>query len=175
MDHSGSDATQAGHAENHSEWPRSLLIVGCGLLGGSLALAQRRIAPGTRLYIADMDCRRSAIHEKIPEAEWCALEQISDLKQLAEEVDLTVIATPVRYIADWVELLLSAKTSLIDLGSTKANISQKLAEHPARSRYLPSHPMSGLPSGGVENACADLFEGNRWRRACHRQRSCSGD
>src|SRR3546814_725332 len=47
----------------------------------------------------------------------------------------------------------------MELGSTKANILEAVAEHPRRGRLVPAHPMAGTEYSGPEAAVKDLFKG----------------
>jgi len=47
---------------------------------------------------------------------------------------------------------------IIDMGSTKTNILQAIAEHPKRGRYVAAHPMAGTEYSGPEAAIPDVFK-----------------
>jgi len=145
--------------------PNRILIVGTGLIGASVGLALKATGfPGTILgYDANPDelvtaLARHAIDEALPTRE----------AVLAARADITILATPVLPILDWMHLLaptLDESHLVTDVGSTKLEISQlaaKLFNQPSRARFLPGHPMAGKESGGAALADANLFKGATW-------------
>src|SRR5690606_7143 len=48
---------------------------------------------------------------------------------------------------------------VIDMGSTKTNILNKIKDHPNRGRYIAAHPMAGTEYSGPEAAIAGLYKG----------------
>jgi prephenate dehydrogenase len=142
-----------------------ILIVGTGLIGASIGLALKANGfPGKILgYDANPDelttaLDRHAIDEGLPTRE----------AVLAAQADITVLATPVLPILDWMHLLATALPEghlVTDVGSTKLEISQiatRLFNQPGRARFLPGHPMAGKESGGAALADANLFQGATW-------------
>jgi prephenate dehydrogenase len=59
------------------------------------------------------------------------------------------------------ELLLSISDHQIvmDVGSTKMQLSEAVRWHPKRNRYVAAHPMAGTEFSGPEAAIPNLFEG----------------
>jgi prephenate dehydrogenase len=49
-----------------------------------------------------------------------------------------------------------------DVGSTKRELVDGVAGHPAAGRFIGGHPIAGAETAGVESARAELFEGARW-------------
>jgi prephenate dehydrogenase len=142
-----------------------ILIVGTGLIGASIGLALKAIgfSGGILGYDANPDelataLARHAIDEALPNRD----------AVLAAQADITILATPVLPILDWMHLLaptLPEGHLVTDVGSTKREISQiaaKLFNQPGRARFLPGHPMAGKESGGAALADAKLFSGATW-------------
>ena len=73
-----------------------------------------------------------------------------------------MLSAPVRVILAQLGRTLDYGAVVTDCGSTKREISQALAQHPGRARFVPGHPMAGFPEGGAAHAKADLFVGRRW-------------
>ena len=130
-----------------SEFPRSVVIYGTGLMGCSFALALRKQVPGVRVYgidspeILDRARRLGAIDAGAP----------------AQSADLTILATPVGAIMKLLDELPTGPGLLLDIGSTKVAICKK-----AESRKLPflgGHPMTGSERSGPDAASPDLFRG----------------
>ncbi len=130
-------------------------IVGLGLMGGSLAMALRG------------QCRTLIGVDKDPVVAQDALtrgvvDQIT-VFEAAHNTDVLVLASPVRAIVSQVNQLAASAfyppraTVVIDLGSTKAQVMQAMAELPPRFEPVGGHPMSGKSVSGLNNANADLF------------------
>lgn len=128
--------------------PRRALVVGTGLIGGSIGLALR--ARGWHVTGQDRN----------PDMVKRALELgVVDSVGYDHDADLTVIATPVGVIPDEVERALSETKGLVtDVGSVKTPM-LRLMSHP---RYVGGHPMAGSEAEGVDGARADLFDGATW-------------
>lgn len=132
-----------------------VLILGLGLMGGSLGLAlQGR-------------CAARLGYDPHPQATALALERgvvdqaASDLSADLPPADLIVLAAPVRAILDWIERLPGLHPGpavVIDLGSTKRQVCAALDRLPERFEPLGGHPMCGKECGGVENAEAGLYQ-----------------
>jgi prephenate dehydrogenase len=140
---------------------KRVAVVGFGLIGGSLSLALRR---GGGVHVTAID--REPVLAR-PEAQQAAdehlpLERADALKAALERADVTVLAVPVGTIVRLLPWSLSHARVVTDCGSTKREIAHAAAEHANASRFVPGHPMAGLPDGGIENARADLFEGRAW-------------
>ncbi|MEU9891648.1 prephenate dehydrogenase [Sphaerisporangium sp. NPDC051011] len=134
---------------------RHVTVIGCGLIGTSVALALR--ADGARVTLADQDPR--SLVEAVRMEAGVALD--------ADEppADVVVIATPPSTVA---EVLRDAQgrglgTVYTDVASTKARIlsSAELAGCDL-STYVPGHPMAGREISGPGAARADLFDGRKW-------------
>ncbi len=139
-----------------------ITIVGCGLLGGSFALALRRAgftgritacggSRGPRLAVerglAD------AIEESFARGEVC-------------EAELIYLAAPIGGIIDFLKTkghLLKPGAMVTDAGSTKAEICRVAGESlPAGVAFIGGHPMAGSENTGLEYARADLFDRATW-------------
>ena len=139
-----------------------LAIVGFGLIGGSVALAAR--SRGLVSHVVGIDRADVA-------ATTTALAAADEMSDAADEVrtrkalasaDLVLVATPVGAIEAIIGDVLDVAAIATDCGSTKRAILASAARSPRRSRFVPGHPMAGLPQGGIERARADLFEGRPW-------------
>ncbi len=134
----------------------TIAIVGIGLIGGSLAItlkengfAQKVIGVDIRPDNIDKALRRRLIDEE------------RSLKEAIAESDIIILSTPVDAmlyilpgILDRVE-----KQIVIDVGSTKESLLDKVKDHPNRGRYVATHPMAGTEYSGPEAAIPNLFDG----------------
>jgi len=137
---------------------KSLAILGPGLLGGSIALAARRVG-GWRVGLW---ARRAEAVAEIG-ARGIADAASTDLRSIVSGADLVILCVPIgampalaRAIAD----AISAQTIVTDVGSVKASVVAELgAIFRARGRFVGSHPMAGSEQTGIAAARAELFEG----------------
>ena len=127
------------------------MIVGVGLIGGSIGLALR--ADGWQVVGVDRDEQRLAD---------AVARGAIDRTALVDELpacDLAVVATPVDATVGMVERLLAAGAGAVtDVGSVKVEIADRITD----PRFVPGHPMAGSEQDGLEGASADLFSGAMW-------------
>lgn len=130
-------------------------IVGLGLMGGSLAMALR----GQCRTLIGVDRDPAVAQEALARG---VVDQVT-VFEAAHNTDVLVLASPVRAIVSQVNQLAASAfyppraTVVIDLGSTKAQVMQAMAELPPRFEPVGGHPMSGKSVSGLANANADLF------------------
>jgi prephenate dehydrogenase len=145
---------------------KKILIVGTGLIGGSIGLALRAagfdgeiIGTGPRAETLAIAQERGAIDS------WHAS---AAADAAAVTSDVVVLAGPVLTILDWMQRLapvLGELQLVTDVGSTKVQIVElaaKLYNQPGKARFLPGHPMAGRESGGAALAEATLFQNAMW-------------
>ncbi|MEA2716870.1 MAG: prephenate dehydrogenase [Actinomycetota bacterium] len=124
------------------------VIVGTGLIGGSIGLALR--ARGWHVTGRDLDPARSARAVEVG-----ALDRVGD----DPAADVTFVCTPVLTIAAEARAALAAGPGLVtDVGSVKGPVTAAVAD----SRFVGGHPMAGSEQDGVDGADATLFEGATW-------------
>jgi prephenate dehydrogenase len=139
-----------------------LAVVGCGLLGASLAGAWRAAGVARQVCVYDTDAARAARAVERGLADRAS----ADLADALAGADVVAIATPVGVVPALlpaIALLAPEQAILTDVGSTKAGVmaaAQALGGARA-ARFVGAHPIAGGELPGVEHARADLFEG-RW-------------
>ena len=139
-------------------FPR-VAIVGCGLIGGSLALATRRRWPSSLVIAVD---RKDVLETAIRLG---AVDVGGDDLVMAAEADLIVLSAPVRQNVEVLGRLaeyVPGEAVVTDVGSTKGTTAAAAAALPPRLRFVGGHPLAGAASGGILSARADLFEGRPW-------------
>jgi prephenate dehydrogenase len=139
--------------------PKSVALVGTGLIGGSIGFALRRAGVTVRGFDRDGEHASAAL------AAGAVDELTPDLASAVAAADLTVVAVPVGYVADVVVEALDAGTGLVtDVGSVKAPVvaAVEAARPEAAARYVGGHPMAGSEQEGLAGASADLFVGATW-------------
>jgi prephenate dehydrogenase len=137
---------------------KHVAVVGCGLLGGSFALALRRA--GFTGRITACGGKRSpqlAVERGVADA----LEESFDRGEMCE-ADLIYLAAPIGGIIDFLKTRgaqIKPGAIVTDAGSTKVEICRTArAALPAGVHFIGGHPMAGSEHTGVEYARADLFD-----------------
>ena len=132
-------------------------VIGLGLIGGSFALALR--AKGIATDIVGVES--SPLHAA-KALELGIVDRILPLAEAVEGAELIAIAVPVDVIPQLAVKILNRVTAdqiVIDMGSTKGELCEIISQHPARSRFVATHPMWGTECSGPEAATADSFAG----------------
>ena len=138
---------------------RQLGLIGCGLMGGSFALAVRQAGLVERVvgYSPTARSREAALALR-------AIDEAVDTPAAAAQgSDLVLLALPVasteatlRTICD----ALSPETLVMDVGSTKSDVVQAAAAALNDAQlpwFVPAHPIAGKAQAGVAHAQADLY------------------
>ncbi|MEJ9306288.1 prephenate dehydrogenase [Priestia megaterium] len=134
-----------------------VLLIGVGLIGGSLALAMKKHCHVT-VVGADINTNEVKVANQLGIVDYVA----EDIKTEAAQADYIVLATPVEYTTAWIHDLSNWKLKetviVTDVGSTKGEI-MKAAEalNKKRISFIGGHPMAGSHTSGAVNARADLF------------------
>lgn len=138
------------------------VIIGVGLLGGSLGLAmkQRELAR----KVVGIGRSRVSLEKAIACGTIDTAVLDSDLAGACADADLIVVSTPVQRAVSVVEDLapiINAQAIATDVASTKDDIcAAARATWTAPRRFVGSHPMAGSEKFGPEHASADLFKGH---------------
>ena len=139
-----------------------LAIVGCGLMGGSVALALRRA--GLVRHIAGYSrspasSRRALELGVIDEA--CV--SAADAARGAEVVLLSVPVASTLEVLESIRTALAPAALCMDVGSTKRDVvnAARTALGADVAGFVPAHPIAGKERAGVEAADADLYRDRR--------------
>jgi prephenate dehydrogenase len=135
-------------------FPARVTIVGCGLMGGSLALALR---PHLH-HLTLVDNNLANLAAAAPLADFTTDNFTAGVK----EADLVILATPVRVILSLLEQLPQVRPQgcfVLDLGSTKQAISAAMEQLPPVFQAIGGHPMCGKTQTGFAAATPDLYRG----------------
>ena len=128
-------------------------IIGLGLMGGSLALALHSRCRSIKGYDIDPGAIVQALAREV-------IDRPIDLR--GDDVDLLILAAPVSAILDWLDRIpqiFSGEFHLLDLGSTKAQIVERMRSLPVRISPLGGHPMCGKETSGLSAADRELYRG----------------
>ena len=136
-----------------------IMLIGLGLIGGSMALALRDY-PGAELCAVDC-CDRTRFEALGCDAVRAAWKSADDAP--LESMDLTVLCLHPQacaaFVRDYAHRL-KPGSLLTDVCGVKRPMYEAVSALPGRSFvYLGGHPMAGKECGGFANASADLFRG----------------
>lgn len=135
---------------------KNTVIIGLGLIGGSLAVDLRRLYPKIKLLGVDNK------PEHLEQALELGLVDAAATTDQIHNAELVVLAIPVHATAKLLAEILSKvgdKTLVVDMGSTKSAICEAVSEHENRRNYLAMHPIAGTEFSGPSAAISGLFEG----------------
>ena len=155
---------------------QQLVILGAGLIGGSVAAAARAKGLAERIIVIDPDPAQAALRLGLADAQFDSLSAWqASLEDGATPSGSTgvVLAAPVPVIAQSLSALADhfqeiSPAWVTELGSTKHAFQvalNGLRGHSAgaalRTCFVPTHPMAGSEASGVQAANASLFQGAR--------------
>ena len=132
-------------------------VIGLGLIGGSFALSLKKHSLAERVYGVDASPRNA---EKA--LELGLVDEVVEFDKATEVADVVALATPVDVIPTLAIKLLnriSEKQVVMDMGSTKAELCEVVAQHPRRNHFVATHPMWGTEHSGPESAVEGAFAG----------------
>ncbi len=141
---------------------QQLGLIGCGMMGGSFALALRRAGLVKRVVGYSKSpsttelARRMGVIDDVAES---ALQAVSG-------ADIVLLAVPVSATEGTfraIRHLVEPNVLVMDVGSTKRDVVDA-ARRALRERipsFVPAHPIAGKESAGIQNADAALFAGRQ--------------
>jgi len=136
-----------------------LALIGCGLMGGSFALALKQAQLVTHVtgYSASDATRQKALALGV-------VDSIAEsAAQAVQGADLVLVAVPVSATHLTFAALapaLSPNALLMDVGSTKTDVvaAARATLGERLPCFVPAHPIAGKEVSGVEHADADLYQ-----------------
>jgi prephenate dehydrogenase len=137
---------------------KKAVILGVGLLGGSIALALRkkRLASQVWGFGKNPERLRAALKRGV------LTHAAATLPEACAGADLIILCTPFTLFESLlkkVALLAPASCLVTDVGSVKGAWVGRWQRAAMPLRFIASHPMAGSENSGWEHARADLFEG----------------
>ena len=144
-----------------------IAIVGCGLIGGSIARAAREYGLAGSIAVAEADPRFRARLAELGVADHLT----GDAAEAVAGADLVVLATPpatIEAVAAQVGPHLKPGATLTDVGSVKGSIGDAMAAAVVPGVFVvPAHPIAGTEHSGPDSGFSELFKG-RWTILCPR-------
>lgn len=138
-----------------------VVIIGVGLIGGSLGMILRRkglagsvVGVGRRIENLKTAVNVGAIDR-----------YVVDAKDAVKDADLVILATPVdtyeRHLNEWASCLRPGAI-VTDVGSVKGELVTQSERHmPAGVHFVGAHPIAGKEKTGAAAGTEDLFTGRR--------------
>lgn len=136
-----------------------VLVVGLGLIGGSVALALRREGVSVRGASRSEQTLHTAL--EIGAVEGASL----DVREEAPRAGLILLAAPTRTSIRLVPTLgglASPGTIITDACSSKRELVSAMDALPGEVRAVGGHPMAGKETAGIKAAEASLFVNTTW-------------
>ena len=139
-----------------------LALIGCGLMGGSFALAMREAGLVQTIagFSASEKTRQRAVELKVID------QSCASVAEAVQGADLVLLAVPVGAMHSSFAAMrdvLQPNTLLMDVGSTKCDViaaaQATLGER--LSCFVPAHPIAGKEVAGIEHAEAALYKHRR--------------
>ncbi|THE15097.1 prephenate dehydrogenase [Bacillus timonensis] len=138
----------------------NVLVIGLGLIGGSIALAIKKEHPDTTIYGFDKNKESSLLAKTLKVID----EAVFELEDIVHKCDFIFISVPVKQTIDIIQELssypLKKDVIVTDVGSTKQQIVQ-IADSIFGNlgvTFVGGHPMAGSHKSGVVAAKEHLFE-----------------
>ena len=139
-----------------------LAIIGCGLMGGSFALALRKAGLVKRVVGYS---KSPSTTERARQMGVIDVEAPSALLAVSG-ADIVLIAVPVAATEATfkaIKHLVTPQMLIMDVGSTKRDVvdAARRALREQIGSFVPAHPIAGREVSGVEHADADLYTGKQ--------------
>ena len=137
-----------------------ILIIGLGMIGGSIACGLRQRFP--EIEIKAVDDNEDALAIAAREG---MIDGSGKLAELYPHADLVILAVPPSTMLDLVHELsaLDGKGIITDVGSVKASIVDVVQQYDESfaQRFVPGHPIAGSEKSGYQAANSELFVGRK--------------
>lgn len=140
---------------------RSVVVIGLGLIGASLAVALKR---GDAVFVSGFDQDQARTEEALQLGLIHRMLDNTTLAPALEAADAIILAMPVgeilRFLPELAQKKLKPGVMITDVGSTKKSIVDLAERLFARDDvlFIGGHPMAGSHKSGLAAARADLFE-----------------
>ena len=139
-----------------------LAVIGCGLMGGSFALAARQAGLVQTIvgFSASEKTRQRARELRVID------QACTSVAEAVQGADLVLLAVPVGAMREGFAAMapaLSDQALLMDVGSTKCDVIAAAQAHlgDKLSCFVPAHPIAGKEVAGIDHADAQLYQDRR--------------
>ncbi|MBL4724077.1 MAG: prephenate dehydrogenase [Lutibacter sp.] len=131
-----------------------IVVIGLGLIGGSLALDLKK-----RRSFEVWGIDKNPAHV-VKALELGVIDKKVDFSEIGK-ASIVIVAVPVDKIANVTKQVLekvSGDTLVFDVGSVKKEICRELEHHINRKNFVAAHPLAGTEFSGPEAAILNLFD-----------------
>ena len=139
-----------------------LALIGCGLMGGSFALALREAGLVQHItgFSASEKTRQRAVELQVID------QACTSVAEAVQGADLVLLAVPVGAMHSSFAAMrdnLQPNALLMDVGSTKSDVIEaaKATLGERLGCFVPAHPIAGKEVAGIEHAEATLYQDRR--------------
>lgn len=134
---------------------KNFAIVGVGLIGGSLALKCRKNGLANKIVGVDNNQDHG-----LKGIELGLVDEMMPMDEAIQMADVIVLAVPVGVLSALLPYVLDRVSHqvVIDMGSTKSQLTNLVKDHHKRGRFVASHPMWGTEYSGPGAAVETAFE-----------------
>ena len=140
---------------------KKVCIIGCGLIGSSLARAIKKYKLSKKIVSSN---RSSTLNRRVVRLN-IVDDSSSDTNKMVKGSDLVVIAAP---LSSYKNIIFKIKDSLAegailtDVGSVKEKVIKLIEKHiPDKISWISSHPIAGTEKRGPDFGLSELFN-DRW-------------
>ena len=137
-------------------------VIGCGLMGGSFALALKRAGLVKRVVGYNKSVESTEHARELGVIDVAA----TSASQAVSGADIVLLAVPVaatEATLKSIQHLVTPAMLIMDVGSTKRDVidAGRRALREQIGSFVPAHPVAGREVSGAENADADLYHGKQ--------------
>jgi prephenate dehydrogenase/chorismate mutase len=159
--------SRSGHyLKQHQDLPFNKIgVLGLGLIGGSFIKVLKSKQPA--IHIATL--HRTSKNNHIALEQGYIDEQYTTLQDMANQVDLIVIASPIESVHEYAKAIACLhlqrqnKLIVIDVASVKEHIAKEFETVSNEYvEFVATHPMAGSDKVGFEHAKATMFINRPW-------------
>ena len=140
----------------------TILIIGGGLIGSSIARAAKTYGQSKTVYVADKSASACEAIGRLGFADGVS-ENASEF--YASKADLIILCVPPGRMGDVAQSIIPVMKKgaiLSDVGSIKGDVIRQISPHLRDEiHFIPGHPIAGTEYSGPEAGFAELFQ-DRW-------------
>lgn len=135
-----------------------VLIIGLGMIGGSIARGLKKANPEQRIVACDTDAQ--ALQQALDDD---VISDCGELSLMCPQADIIILAVPSLTVCELLPevLRLKSPSSLVtDVASVKSHIFSSLQNFKEEdlAQFVPAHPIAGSEKSGYSAAIDNLFE-----------------
>ena len=147
----------------------NIAVIGLGLIGGSMALELKQ--KGFCNYVIGVDNNKTHIESAL---ELKIIDETCSIEEAIKKSELIILSTPVNVSSKIILSILNIidHQILMDVGSTKYELIEKIKSHPKRKNFVATHPIAGTEFSGPSAAHLGLFK-NKVTIICDKKDSSS--